>query len=109
MNEGFKNLISILTGAINEEKSIKIIYYGGSIPGSVREIIPSEIDGDRVLAFCTASGMNKTFLLHKIKLAASDAPITYSIENIKNVKNIRTYDSIDDISLLTYHERDGGW
>lgn len=63
-----EHVITAIENAISNKTSITIKYNGGSQPGRVREIFPTKISGERLFAFCTASSMNKFFLIEKIEL-----------------------------------------
>lgn len=57
-----------LNNAIGTGEVITIIYHGGSKPGSTREIIPLQINGNKVRARCYTSNAVKTFNIDKIQL-----------------------------------------
>lgn len=61
-------IIQFLEKAIASRSSVTIKYNGGSQPGSIREITPTKISGDRIFAFCTASNANKSFVISKIEI-----------------------------------------
>lgn len=61
MNEKEQLQEAIGTGTI-----LRVIYNGGSQPGTVREIIPLKIEGNRLFAKCMASNRQKTFSVDKI-------------------------------------------
>ncbi len=55
-----------LSKAIESEETLKIIYQGGSQPGTLREIIPLNINKDKVWAKCLKSNSVKCFVIDKI-------------------------------------------
>jgi len=59
----------MLVEAANTGEVIRIIYHGGSQPGTVREIGPISVSASEVRAHDLASGIAKTFKLAKIELA----------------------------------------
>jgi len=69
----------ILQEAIGTGELIKIKYFGGSQPGTVREIMPRKIDEekDRIYAYCGIPDKVITFNLSKIEIASYDENITY--------------------------------
>tara|TARA_B100000686_G_scaffold339583_1_gene413897 strand:+ start:198 stop:875 length:678 start_codon:yes stop_codon:yes gene_type:complete len=82
---------------IESGETIKIIYQGGSQPGSPREIAPHSIKGSIVIADCITTGKTKTFKLEKIELVeGTTEKVDYSIER-SNLKPAREnkYKSID--------------
>jgi hypothetical protein len=69
-----------LEDAIGTGEIVRIIYHGGSHPGSSREIAPIAIDGTKVRARCYDSNAVKEFKIDKIELVS--APPTQPIEAI---------------------------
>ena len=55
--------------SLEEGKKVRIIYHGGSSPGSTREVIPIFITDHIMRAECLNSGIEKTFTLDKVQLA----------------------------------------
>jgi hypothetical protein len=58
-----------LAKSVNTGEVIRIIYYGGSQPGSVREISPIIVSESEVRALDLATGIMKLFKLSKIEFA----------------------------------------
>lgn len=59
----------LLEQAITTGEILRVIYDGGINPGSVREISPINISGDKVKARCLNSGIVKTFLISKLRIS----------------------------------------
>jgi hypothetical protein len=78
--------------AISEKGVLKIKYHGGSQPGSIREIVPRSIKGDKVRAFCLSSEADKTFKIDKIEILGDDTPVQEYIP-----KQDDNYDGIGDL------------
>ena len=57
-----------LKESIETGETLRIIYHGGSQPGTVREIVPQSIKGEKLRAFCIGSGASKTFIISKIEI-----------------------------------------
>lgn len=68
------NILPEIEKAITTKLSLKIIYNGGSHPGTIRSIIPTKITDDKLIALCEESGQNKSFILSKIVLPADKTP-----------------------------------
>jgi hypothetical protein len=64
----------LLKQATTTGEILRVIYDGGSDPGSVREISPIKISGDKVKAQCLNSGTVKTFLISKLRIP-EDSPL----------------------------------
>lgn len=64
--------------AIASGEIIKIIYHGGSQPGTAREISPIKINGKKVQARCYTSNAVKYFMIEKIELIDIDDHTTPS-------------------------------
>jgi len=62
-----KSVLEILNGAIDAKKTTKIIYKGGSQPGTVRKILPLKIEGNKLIADCLSSEkQNQIFEMDKV-------------------------------------------
>lgn len=110
------NKIDILSQACETGEILKIKYYAGSNPGTIREICPIRIIGNKLTAMCLISDIEKTFFIGKIELAEYKDKIELSdndlieiakfkgkFEAIKECKESRGYslkDSKDYIELL---------
>lgn len=57
-----------LQEAIDDGEELKVIYQGGSQPGSLREIAPISLKNGKVSARCFTSNAVKSFLLEKISI-----------------------------------------
>lgn len=54
--------------AVSTGEVLRIVYHGGSQPGSVREVRPISVTDDELFAHDLASGESKTFKLAKIEI-----------------------------------------
>jgi hypothetical protein len=63
-----------LREAIESGEVLKVVYLGGSQPGSLREISPISIKDSKVSARCFTSNAIKTFALDKIVILEGEAP-----------------------------------
>lgn len=61
-----------LKEAIGTGEILKVIYQGGSQPGSLREISPISIKDGKVRARCFSSNAVKLFVLEKIEIVESE-------------------------------------
>ncbi len=59
-----------LAEAITAGEAIRIVYHGGSQPGTVREVLPLEVLDRMLRARDVAAGIDKHFLLAKLELAS---------------------------------------
>lgn len=57
-----------LVAAIRDGEVLKVVYRGGSDPGSVREIAPIQLIGDKVRARCYTSNAVKSFVVSRIEI-----------------------------------------
>ena len=64
-----RSIRDLLTEACVNGEVVRIIYHGGSQPGTVRAISPIEVSKSEVRARDLAVGIAKTFKLAKIELA----------------------------------------
>jgi len=82
------DVIARLKEALKSGEIIKIVYYGGSQPGTCREITPLRILDDEVTAKCYQSDSIKTFKIAKIELVTNeDTASTYRlISKLSNTK-----------------------
>ena len=71
-----QSLRELIDGAVAAGEVIRVVYHGGSQPGSVREIAPVRVFDDEVDALCVASGERKTFKLDRIEIPAAGALLT---------------------------------
>ena len=72
-----ETLKNILIEAIETGEIIPIKYHGGSQPGTIRQISPVSVDGDKVKARCLASSRVKMFKLSKMELEQNLDLVTY--------------------------------
>lgn len=68
-------LRGVLAQAVNTGEVIRIVYHGGSQPGTVREIGPIKVSETEVVAEELASGVVKTFKLERIEIPDSSAHV----------------------------------
>ncbi len=61
-----------LREAIESGEVLKVIYRGGSQPGTLREIAPISIKNNKVSARCYTSNANKSFALEKIVIVEGE-------------------------------------
>ena len=61
-------MIDKIKKTIEGSERLKVIYLGGSSPGTMREIIPRSIRDNKLIAYCLASDLDKTFFLDKIQI-----------------------------------------
>lgn len=73
-------IIDDLQKAIKSEATLRIRYFGGSSPGSERELLPISLKDGKVRALCTSSGEIKTFSIEKMELAVDGTPSVLAIE-----------------------------
>ncbi len=66
INELFEVKENLLSEAAQNGEILHVIYAGGSSPGSVRQIVPVKIEGDKVRARCIKSNKTKLYLIEKI-------------------------------------------
>ena len=73
------NISDRLRQAIQAGEVLTVVYHGGSNPGAVRKIAPTEILGEKVSARCFTSEATKTFFIEQIEViensSVSHAPI----------------------------------
>jgi len=98
-----------LREAIDAGEVIKIIYQGGSQPGSLRGVAPISISKDKVRARCFSSNAVKTFLLSKIVLPQDgDAATAETWEPGK--PSIVNYNSLTELLEQTQEKlKSQGW
>lgn len=77
--------IDTLLNAIGTGEVIKIKYNGGSQPETIREIVPMEINGKLLNAYCVASEMEKSFTISKIDIVSNDANVSFKLGKIVNI------------------------
>jgi hypothetical protein len=82
-----------LQEAIEAGEVLKIIYQGGSQPGTLRAIAPINIEGKKVRARCFNSNSFKLFAIDKIIIIEGEVQ-TKAIKWQLNVKQIPHYESI---------------
>jgi hypothetical protein len=81
------NILAALEGAQITGEAVEIRYMGGSQPGSLRQIFPLSINGDRVRARCLATNVVKTFSMKKMLPPEGNLPPAYSApKKSKSVK-----------------------
>jgi len=61
-----------IQNALTAGEVIKVVYHSGSQPGTVRNIAPFDITGNKVRAQCFTSKALKTFLLEKIEFVGDE-------------------------------------
>ena len=71
-----KNVEHVLVDAIENKQSLTVVYLGGSQPGTLRNISPISINGDKLRARCHSSGAVKVFNLGKIQLPSDSCAVS---------------------------------
>lgn len=64
-----------LSEACGTGEIIEIVYFGGTQPGTMREVMPISIVEPYLTAVCLASGERKTYRLDRLRLAARDESV----------------------------------
>lgn len=65
-------ILDDLLKAIENGEALRVRYFGGSSPGSERELQPLSVKDGKVRALCTLSGETKTFVVEKMELVIDD-------------------------------------
>lgn len=84
-----------LREAIESGEVLKVIYHGGSQPGSLREITPISIKNGKVSALCFASSAVKSFAIEKIVIVEGETQPT-AAEWQPGIVKLEQYDSIPE-------------
>jgi hypothetical protein len=107
-------ILKALLKAVENDESLRVRYFGGSSPGSERELMPLSIRDGKVRARCLSSGETKTFLIEKMEpvvdgvpstLAASfptPEPVYASIEEFLNHQTA----ALQEMGWVVKHEAD---
>lgn len=61
-------ILDDLLRSIDNGEPLRVRYFGGSSPGSERELQPLSVKDGKVRALCTSSGETKTFVVEKMEL-----------------------------------------
>ncbi|MDZ6762810.1 hypothetical protein U4W44_22950 [Escherichia coli] len=101
-----KNVEHVLVDAIENKQSLTVVYLGGSQPGTLRNISPISINGDKLRARCHSSGAVKVFNLGKIQLPSDSCAISMHYGDLE-VKAYETMQSVNDNFHALYPE--GRW
>ncbi len=72
-------IIDALMEAIENGKPLRVRYFGGSSPGSERELQPLSLKDGKVRARCLSSGDTKTFIVEKMELALEGIPSALAV------------------------------
>lgn len=64
------NVEASLKEAIETGEVLKVRYHGGSQPGTLRQIAPISVIGNKVKARCYSSGSVKTFIIDKVEIVS---------------------------------------
>lgn len=103
------SILSSLTNAIENKAKLKIIYNGGSKPGTIREMSPIAIieNGEKLRAKCHTSNAVKVFVVAKISIIENSGEIIGSLPLPSPPKS---YIDIDDfLSIETKNLESLGW
>lgn len=107
-------ILEALLKAVENDESLRVRYFGGSSPGSERELMPLSIRDGKVRARCLSSGETKTFLLEKMEpvidgvsstLAASfpaPEPVYATVEEFLNQQTA----VLEEMGWVVKHEGD---
>jgi len=90
-------MIERLLKAIEEKRVVGIKYVDANGNVSERNLTPSNIRGDKLVAFCHKSGINKTFKIDKIVLL--DAPLVIDFVSVID-NSVKKYET-----LFEFYER----
>lgn len=96
MAKGSKKNEGRLREAIEAGEVLNIIYRGGSQPGTLREIAPISIKGDKLRARCYSSHAVKTFAIEKIIIVEGDEQPDV-VEWQPSAKPLKRYSSIAEL------------
>jgi hypothetical protein len=89
------NIYDAIISSVETGEVLLVKYNGGSKPGAVREIVPTEIIGNKVQAKCLTSNSTKTFVIEKLELVKKGAT-TNSEEWLPETKSTQ-YASLKDV------------
>lgn len=67
-------ILEALLKAVENDESLRVRYFGGSSPGSERELMPLSIKDGKVRARCLSSGETKTFFIEKMEPVIDGVP-----------------------------------
>lgn len=106
-----QSLRDMLAQAAGAGEAIRIVYHGGSQPGTVREISPISVTDVEVVAHDLSSGMAKTFKLARIEIPGSvanvpayDPTLPPPVEDTRSIKEV--FDGkLRDLEALGWHVR----
>ena len=98
-----------LQQAIGTGELVRIVYYGGSRPGTFRDVAPIEITGEHVLAFCETTNSQKTFRLDKIDLRAA-GPVDNRAAQTLTSRSAPLFETVAEIHSCYRHALEAvGW
>ncbi len=89
------NVEDFLKAAIKNSDVVKIVYLGGSQPGSAREITPIQIRDGKCRARCHISNAEKIFNISKMQLLEDSQPFATSAWN-PEIQNRVNYSTIEE-------------
>lgn len=99
-----------LKEAVDSGEILIVKYHGGSQPGSIREISPVSIKGNKVIARCHTSNAIKTFSIDKIELVEKNIDSieitwTKTKENLVNYESLSKFieEKIEELESLGWH------
>lgn len=102
-----KDIIAILTEARETGEILKVKYFGGSQPGSIRQLSPIKISQTEIRAREIETGAVKTFLLDKMELVDSLTIQTNYVPNKKEVEPLTIREGlsskIETLTTLGWH------
>jgi hypothetical protein len=96
MQTGDGDLALRMQAAIDDGEILRVRYDRGSQPGTVRDIRPVLIAGDRIRALDEASVVPKVFILKYLEIVSVDEPTTYVVRKTKRK-------TIKDPASITKH------
>ena len=91
-----------ITVAIEQGNLVRIIYHGGSRPGSIRDVRPLWLTPEALRATDVAEGIDKTFLLAKLELSNPGASVTVLGDDPKSVEEAIA-PNIQELQALGWH------
>ncbi|GEM_PF-2741602 len=99
-----------LQTAAEKGKAVTVLYYGGSQPGTKRQLIPTTVVNHwRIHARDLASDMEKTFLIERMQIVTEDYPAPEYIAEPENTgkaeNNLRSYFKIQGTGRDTGRKR----
>ena len=83
------NIVERLEQASESGEVLECIYHGGSQKGSVRELAPIRVNGNKFHAKCMATGNFKTYMVEKLEIVGEEQ---LSLPEDWNPDHVRQYE-----------------